>query len=355
MKPLLKGRDWEEVYAVLIEEATTLFAAADKDLEASFNLVLAVLANAKEEQIDAFTTRVLVFVDENDADRVALKLKVLSNLFNALQNTSSLRSRVFQSIVRLAERAGAMSALVPQLAHLDAWMTEWSLDAEQQSELYLQLGLAFKAGGQLEPAFNMRRKYLHTIPESSRAGAKDQIISVIADAIQSPSFFAFEELASIPSVQQLNKEPAGQLLNVLVDSSVTEYRGFIRANNDALASLGLSSEEVLRKMRILTLASIGAERLGIEVPYADIAKALEIETDEVEIWVIDVIRAGLIAARLNQLKETVIISRSSYRVFGQREWQLLGNRLHSWRNSLNSVLEVVSHARTASQTVVQGK
>jgi hypothetical protein len=46
------------------------------DLEASFNLVLAILANAKEEQIDAFVTRVLVFVDENEADRVALKLKV---------------------------------------------------------------------------------------------------------------------------------------------------------------------------------------------------------------------------------------------------------------------------------------
>jgi translation initiation factor 3 subunit M len=85
----------------------------------------------------------------------------------------------------------------------------------------------------------------------------------------------------------LNKEPAGQLLNVLVDSSVAEYRDFIRANSDALAVLGLSGEEVLRKMRILTLASIGAERLGVEVPYSDIAKALEIETDEVEIWVID--------------------------------------------------------------------
>jgi hypothetical protein len=30
MKPLLKGRDWDEVYSVLIEESTTLFVAADK-------------------------------------------------------------------------------------------------------------------------------------------------------------------------------------------------------------------------------------------------------------------------------------------------------------------------------------
>jgi translation initiation factor 3 subunit M len=211
----------------------------------------------------------------------------LSNLFNAIQATSSLRARIFQSIVRLTERAGAMSAVTPQLTHLDSWMAEWSLDAEQRSELYLQLGLAFKAGGQLEPAFDMRRKYLHAIPESCWPTAKDQIISVIADAIQSPSFFAFEELASIPSVQQLNKESAGQMLNLLVDSSVAEYRAFIRANGDALVSLGLSSDDVLRKMRILTLASIGAERLGVEVPYADIAKALEIDVDEVEIWVID--------------------------------------------------------------------
>ncbi|RKP25062.1 hypothetical protein SYNPS1DRAFT_16196 [Syncephalis pseudoplumigaleata] len=322
------------------------------DLETSFNLVLAVLANAKEEQIDAFVTRVLVFVDEDDVERVALKLKVLSNLFNALQASSSLRARVFQSIVRLAERAGVMSAIAPQLGHLDGWMAEWSLDAEQRSELYLQLGLAFKAGGQLEQAFDMRRKYLHTIPEASWAGAKDQIVSVIADAIQSPGFFAFEELASIPSVQQLNKEPAGQLLNVLVDSSVAEYRAFIRANGDALALLGLSGEDVLRKMRILTLATIGAERLGAEVPYTDIAKALDIDVDEVEIWVIDVIRAGMISARLNQLKQTVVINRSSYRLFGQREWQMLGDRLHAWQQSLTSVLETVSNARASTQSAV---
>ncbi|RKP07316.1 hypothetical protein THASP1DRAFT_17226, partial [Thamnocephalis sphaerospora] len=348
MKPLLKGKDIEEVHSVLVEEAATLLVAADKDLEGTFNLVLTVLRTASEEKIDAFTTCILETIEKSEIERTAAKLKILSNLFNALAPTSALRARVFQSLVLVAEQTGAISAIVPQLPHLDAWMAEWSLETEKRCELYLQISKALGAGGFTEQAFALRRKYLSMLPESAYGAAKESIVAIIADAIQTPSFYAFEELASFPSVKYLSKEPAGQLLTILVDSSVSEYRDFIGANDSAIKALGLAEEEVLRKMRTLALASIGAERLGVAIPYADIAKALEVETDEVEIWVIDAIRAGLVEARLDQLKETATISRSTYRVFGQREWQLLGSRLHAWRDSLSSVLSTVANARAGN-------
>lgn len=134
---------------------------------------------------------------------------------------------------------------------------------------------------------DMRRKYLQTLPESAYATAKQQIVDIVADAVQAPAFFSFEELASIPSVQQLSKEPLGLLLGLLVDGSVAEYHDFIRAKPDALSSLGLNDANVLRKMRILALASIGAERQGVPVQYADIAKSLDVAATDVETWVID--------------------------------------------------------------------
>lgn len=56
----------------------------------------------------------------------------------------------------------------------------------------------------------------------------------------------------------------------------------------------------MRKMRLLSLASLGAE--SNEVPYALIAQTLQIPEEDVEMWIIDAVSAKLIEAKLNQVK-----------------------------------------------------
>ena len=62
-------------------------------------------------------------------------------------------------------------------------------------------------------------------------------------------------------------------------------------------------------------------------------------------WVIDVIRAGLVEGKLSQLNQTFLIHRSTYRVFGERQWTEVAGRLDTWRNSLEGVLAVVRQER----------
>ena len=50
---------------------------------------------------------------------------------------------------------------------------------------------------------------------------------------------------------------------------------------------GLSNEDNIRKIRLLTLASISSGHIGAEISYNDIANALEIDESEVEMWTID--------------------------------------------------------------------
>jgi translation initiation factor 3 subunit M len=58
-------------------------------------------------------------------------------------------------------------------------------------------------------------------------------------------------------------------------------------------------------------------------------------------WVIDVIRAGLVEGKLSQLNQTFLIHRSTYRVFGDNQWREVASRLDMWRNSLVGVLQVI--------------
>jgi translation initiation factor 3 subunit M len=100
-------------------------------------------------------------------------------------------------------------------------------------------------------------------------------------------------------------------------------------------------------MRLLTLASIAASTGQTRaLPYAHIAKALQIPAEDVEMWVIDVIRAGLVEGKLSQLNQTFLIHRSTYRVFGENQWREVASRLDMWRNSLMGVLQVISAEKT---------
>ena len=99
-------------------------------------------------------------------------------------------------------------------------------------------------------------------------------------------------------------------------------------------------------MRLLTLASIAASAAQTrELPYAHIAKSLQIPSEDVEMWVIDVIRAGLVEGKLSQLKQTFLIHRSTYRVFGEKQWREVSSRLDMWRSGLESVLAVVQQEK----------
>ena len=117
-----------------------------------------------------------------------------------------------------------------------------------------------------------------------------------------------------------------------------------------------------RKIRLLTLASLGFQNIGKDVPYATLASALQVDQSEVERWVIDgmhptfafaprqptsclVIRAGLVSGKLSQSSRVFHITRSTSRVFERDQWAALEQRLVAWQTGLAAVLAVVTSAR----------
>jgi translation initiation factor 3 subunit M len=65
---------------------------------------------------------------------------------------------------------------------------------------------------------------------------------------------------------------------------------------------------------------------------------------------VEAIRSGLISAKLNQLDQTIIVTRYTSRVFTNKQWELLKNRLDTWKSNLSDLKQVVTNAKFIAQT-----
>lgn len=173
---------------------------------------------------------------------------------------------------------------------------------------------------------------------------------IVLRAVSMENFYAFEDLLQYSSIQKLKGTEEYELLDIFLNGTLATYQAFAQTH----AGLIKNSEKNIHKMRLLSLASLGSENLSRELTYADIAKNLQIPQEEVEMWVIDVIRAGLVEAKLDQLNKTVIVHRSIYRVFGQEQWKKLSTSLSAWKENLNEILAVVGNAKLIAGGALQG-
>lgn len=216
-------------------------------------------------------------------------------------------------------------------------------------KLYLEIAQVAEESGEREQAYLYLLKALRTIPprEANSAEAKELSIRALKSALSDPAHYDFQDLTALDSIQALRKsEPVWtELLEIFSSSELDEYKDFLDEHDEFLESAGLDDEILFRKIKRLTLASLAAATPSRSLPYNSIAHALQIPEAEVEMWVIDVIRAGLVEGKLSQLNQTFLIHRSTYRVFGDKQWTEVAGRLETWRSSLEGVLMIIRGER----------
>jgi len=187
--------------------------------------------------------------------------------------------------------------------------------------------------------------------EVSSKEAQDLSLRALKAALLSSTHFDFHDLTSLPTIQALSDSHPeySELLEIFSEKELEDYNDFRDENEDWLEKEALDNSALHRKMRLLTLASVAASTNSKELEYKRIAKALQIPIEDVEMWVIDVIRAQLIEGKLSQQKQVFLIHRTTYRVFGEKQWREVATRLDTWRTSLRAVKEVISRERQQAE------
>jgi translation initiation factor 3 subunit M len=95
---------------------------------------------------------------------------------------------------------------------------------------------------------------------------------------------------------------------------------------------------VIKKKQYVQICSLKLENSNYK--YTELAKTLNIPVDEVEIWAIEAIAAGIIDAKIDQIKEEIVIKSHIL----NKEWQAIKERLSEWGqrfSTMQSMLSVV--------------
>lgn len=323
----------------------------DTEFIAAYNLLVHLIRQSPN--LDKFLPKICqnlsAPIKSSPSNGPGLALSILTTIFNILPSTNDTRYHVFLAVLRVVRSSSSFELLRPQLKNLDSWIAAWETDEEDQRKLYLEIANVAAEAGEDAQSYLYLLRALRTIPvdEVSSQDSRTLAIRALKTALSHPSHFDFQDLTSSDPIQALRKSDPDwyELLEIFNAELLDDYNDFLESHDDFLSEASLDASVLHRKMRLLTLASLAASTQSRSLPYQHIARALQIPSEDVEMWVIDVIRAGLVEGKLSQLNQTFLIHRSTYRVFGEKQWTEVQGRLDTWRASLEGVLAIVRQER----------
>ncbi|KAL5741426.1 hypothetical protein ACOSP7_028158 [Xanthoceras sorbifolium] len=344
---MVMGR-WLDLVNLMLTSADLMFSkVSDKDLECIFT-VICNLVSKLESPDEAHEMAKLIAgkVTQQPNEKPALRLKILFNLYNLLDNPYS-RFFVYMKALNLALNGKVNEHIIPSFKKIDSFLKEWNIDIKDKRELFLGIANVLKENkSSSKDSFKFLTKYLATFSgedEYTMGEAKEEAVRTIIEFVKAPDMFQCD-LLEMPAVGQLEKDAqyalVYQLLKIFLTQRLDAYIEFQAANSTLLKSYGLVHEDCISKMRLMSLVDLGSNESG-QIPYALIRDTLQISDDEVETWVVKAITAKLIDGKMDQMNEVVIVSRCTERVFGQQQWQTLRTKLATWRGNIANVINTI--------------
>ncbi|BEI83508.1 hypothetical protein CcaverHIS002_0401120 [Cutaneotrichosporon cavernicola] len=287
--------------------------------------------------------------------KVEIAERILTNSYNFFPAESPLRPAVLLTLITLLGAADDLSALPLTPAILNPALSQWSTSEADKVAFLTQAAGVYEKAGDLARALDL------TVLALERAVDGKMAEHALALALAVPNRFDVDDILKVQGARDSLAGHADELVDLFtkVDelAAVDKAAAWAKANGayvDSLGVAGLDADEVLRKVRLVALTTLAARSATKEISYADLAGALKVDEAEVEAWVIDAIRAGLLQARLSQPQSLVrIISVSSRgtRRFGTDEWKLLEKRLGEWKVA---VAEARVTIESAEEVAAQG-
>lgn len=333
--------------------AIAALISMEEEAVSAVSLLAALLdrvKNTNSSQLVEELANSVIHAVPSDATDVSRPISLLAMLYN-------MRSDPLEKVGLLVKMIGLAAARQPSLletngsvlgkwmdsSRLPAMLDEWNVQPADRRDLYRAA-----AEGAWSPLVKQQFTLLvvqtykdSDIDKEGLESSQKAAIGAIRDPVS--LFVQQRNILALPAIQALQKNsaPLLALLTVFQEGKLGDYHSFIKNNGgDAvLAQWGLSSEDCVRHMRILSLCSLAAEHE--EIPYQVVADTLQTTSADVEKWVIAAVSSGLLSAKMDQLQQKVIVERSVVRKFDLNQWKALQSRLNLWKQNVGDRKSVV--------------
>lgn len=308
----------EEIDAVLISVVSIIVSIP---LERGENLILAFC----EKMTKAPDTKL-----------AQVCLQSLWRLFSNLDLTSPLRYHVYYHLVQVAKQVDQVKEVFTGVDQLKNQFTQCPPSNEQMQKLYRLLHDVLKDTNS-ELASKVMIELLGTYTAENASYAREDAMKCIVTALADPNTFLLDPLLSLKPVRFLEGELIHDLLSVFVSEKLPAYLQFYQNHKEFVNSQGLNHEQNIKKMRLLSFMQLAES--NPEMTFAQLQDELQIGENDVEPFIIEVLKTKLVRARMDQKARKVHISSTMHRTFGRPQWQQLRDLLHSWKANLAIVQE----------------
>ncbi|KAH7443299.1 hypothetical protein KP509_02G028900 [Ceratopteris richardii] len=353
-----EGR-WSDLLSLLLTSFDLVFAnAQEKDLECVFAVICDLVSRARSpDEALAMADQITIKLSANPNDKPSVRLKILFCLYNIVGNPYG-KFLIYKRALKLAINGKVTELMMPSFKRIDSFLKEWNISAAEKRELYFGMTNILKdVKGSTKESFTFLVKYLETFAEDdphTLSEAKDEAVRAIIEFVKSPDMFQCD-LLELPAIHQLQKDAkfasVFALLEIFLTRRLDAYLEFQASNSSVLTTYGISHEECVTKMRLMSLADLASQMQ--EIPYALVQETLKVPEEEVEYWIVRGISSKLIDAKMDQMRRVAIISRCTERVFGPAQWKDLYSKLAVWRNNVANVVRTVQNARAAGTEIPQ--
>ncbi|KAI5665744.1 hypothetical protein M9H77_15597 [Catharanthus roseus] len=355
---MIDGR-WMELASLMLTSADLIFSkASEKDLECAFTVICNLVKKPGNlDQVHEMADLISAKITQQPSDKPALRLKILFNLYNLLENPYS-RFFVYMKALNLAGSGKVTEHVLPSFKNIDSFLREWNLNIKDQRELFLTISNILKESkSSAKESFKFLTKYLATFSGedlNTLNESKEEAVRAIIDFVKAPDMFQCD-LLEMPAVSQLENDAkyalVYQLLKIFLTQRLDAYLDFHAANSALLKSYGLVHEDCIAKMRLMSLVDLASCESG-HIPYSLVKDTLRIDDNEVESWIVKAITAKLIDCKIDQMNEIVIVRRCTERVFGPHQWEMLRGKLGTWRANITSLISTI-HANKVAEDGAQ--
>ncbi|XP_053305504.1 eukaryotic translation initiation factor 3 subunit M isoform X2 [Spea bombifrons] len=322
--------------AQIIEACDICLKDDDKDVESIMNSVVSLLLilepDKQEALIESLCEKLVKF---REGERPSLRLQLLSNLFHGMDKSTPVRYTVYCALVKVAASCGGIIYIPTDLDQVRKWITNWNLSTEKKHVLLRLLYEALVDCKKSDEAAKVMVELLGSYTDDNASHARLDAHKCIVRALKDPKTFLLDHLLALKPVKFLEGELIHDLLTIFVSAKLSSYVKFYQNNKDFIDSLGLSHEQNMEKMRLLTFMGMAVENK--EISFDTIQQELQIGADDVEAFVIDAVKTKMVYCKIDQTQKKVIVSHSTHRTFGKQQWQQLYDILNTWKLNLSKV------------------
>ncbi|MQL71875.1 hypothetical protein Taro_004191 [Colocasia esculenta] len=245
---MVTGR-WLELASLMLTSADLIFPrVSEKDLECIFTVIcnLVTSAGTLDEALE-MAKLISAKVVQQPNDKPSLRLKILFNLYNLLENPYS-KFFVYSKALNLAISGKVTDHVIPTFKKIDSLLKEWKLEMVDQRSLFLIISNILKDNKSMgKESLSFLIKYLATFSAEdayAMSEAKEESVRAIIEFVKAPDMFQCD-LLDLPAVGQLEKDGkytlVYQLLKIFLTQRLDAYLDFHAANSTLLKSYGTLS------------------------------------------------------------------------------------------------------------------